>query len=149
MDARAERATASLAMMTGRLVPTAALIGAASAATRAGTARKPPPTPRNPVTAPSAAPAPVARGADAVASSDGVRRRSMRSPANMARAANAMVGTAAGMRADSRPAAAANSRPARQRTIPARAGASGAVSEVTITMIRLAVVASAGLKPSR
>ncbi len=80
----------------------------------------------------------------------------MRSPASTARAAKARVSTAAGMRADSRPAAAAggspaaaNSRPARQRTVPARAWASSAVSEVTITMIRLAVVASAGLKPSR
>lgn len=68
----------------------------------------------------------------------------------------ARVSAVAGMRADRTPAAAAgsspaaaNTSPARQRTAPARAWATSAASEVTITMTRLAVVASAGLKPRR
>ncbi|GGO40685.1 hypothetical protein GCM10012286_19140 [Streptomyces lasiicapitis] len=45
--------------------------------------------------------------------------------------------------------AAANRAPARQRTWPTRAWAYSALAEVTVTISRLAVVAAAGLKPSR
>jgi hypothetical protein len=45
--------------------------------------------------------------------------------------------------------AAANAAPAFHRTRPARACAYRAVRDVAVTMIRLAVVAAAGVKPSR
>lgn len=77
-------------------------------------------------------------------------------PASAARAANSSVSTVAGTREDRAPApaagstpAAANSSPARHRTAPALAWATSAVTDVTITTTRLAVVAAAGVKPSR
>ena len=52
--ARTARATELVMAMTSNDVPAAYRIGTPRASTRAGTTRKPPPTPRNPVSSPTA-----------------------------------------------------------------------------------------------
>jgi hypothetical protein len=145
-----------LIVMTSRLVPTAARMAIPRTLTRAGTARKPPPTPRNPVTAPS--PAPAAPAFPGRTWPDGFvcTGRSIRRAASPATTAKATVSTGCARWPAAAPAsiagtmpAAANSSPVRQATLPSRACPVRAVTEVSVTMIRLAVVASAGLKPSR
>ncbi|CAM5230800.1 hypothetical protein SHIRM173S_10236 [Streptomyces hirsutus] len=70
--------------------------------------------------------------------------------------ANAVVSAASGRCPAAAPArnagtmpAAANSAPVLQATFPSRVWAARAVIEVAMTMIRAAVVAAAGVKPSR
>lgn len=144
--------------MTSRLVPTAALMRSPTTFTRAGTARNPPPTPRTPVTAPSPAPVratrPVRTGASSGRTAAG--GRSIRTAARAATTAKAPVSTPDGSCPDTAPPiaagtspAAANRAPSRQRTAPPRAWVTSAVTEVRVTTTSPAVVAAAGLNPSR
>jgi hypothetical protein len=174
--ARAASAVPLLIAMTSSEVPTATGIGKDRASTRAGTRAKPPPTPKNPVSRPTAV---------AVATNVATRGQSHRKGWKAIRGAcAAFVRTAAGCRCRERltisvatiSMSAANPvsstagrtcpdaadprndptmpsapkvRPCPSRTLPRRAWGTMATSEAAPTMSRELVVASCGASPTR
>ena len=175
--ARAASAVALLIAMTSSEVPTATGIGKPRARTSAGTTAKPPPTPKNPVSSPTAvavndAPCGAGAGAheaggerdDRQSNASVLQCRRRRRPCRLAGEHERRDGqhqhgepgeqhgrghAGRQVRAVQDPAAprAPKSRPWATRTRPARAWATIPISEVTPTMISDPVVAAPGVLP--
>lgn len=165
---RAAKAVALLTAMTSKEVPTATGMGLRSTGTSAGTSRSPPPTPKKPVTDPTrvavastlAAWAGDHRARLALFDGDAVSSLSQRGvPARRSIDTATMSSSAAKALSSSCGATAAeaaepamdpavprtpNSKPSRNRTCPARACGTRAISDVLPTISRELVVAAPG-----